>query len=678
MSYMVSEYIIRPALQQVRRFSRSSATTEPYITAVPSQRKSQERPSSRDDVISETEEDSYLRDEESTSPPASSRSSVTPNQDVERLDVPIYERISDPRLPPNDQSLLLRHGVRAAPGVGSADILGAQRTTTGETDLLDVSMASLSMPDSSVVASLTAPGAVELTPLADRNNTLPEDDGMGALRKRILGIQARNLPAPEQARLMHLLLIEGYAKSRSGTQSDRPLTPSSAVTWEQKQGQGLLDSFKFLHDFLGEAPPEKFVLTEEEVRPTFVLLRPGEEESEYRALGCEHYRRNVKSQCSTCGHWYTCRFCHDKVEDHAMIAKDTKNMLCMFCGTAQKTGETCVSCAESAAMYYCSICKLWNNDPDKSIYHCNDCGICRRGRGLGKDFFHCKTCNACLNMSIEKDHRCIEGLLHSDCPICGEYMFNSSRAFLHMKCGHVLHADCFEEHIKHGYKCPICSKSLVNMETQFRNLDIAIEHQPMPGKFQDTRAIVLCNDCSAKTTVKYHWLGLKCAVCASYNTSQLQILGVDADTLERAAATVPDSQLLDSPSTNIPDPLQPSQAPTAREIPRRRRHSSNLMQLSTESLDSGSQDIGSYVVQDRLARSVSPAAAGHQEEAEESEEETDMIGFWSRVPRSMTSNESHGEECDSDDDSTSSLDEDDDMDEDDDDDEEEIDIFGHR
>ena len=35
-------------------------------------------------------------------------------------------------------------------------------------------------------------------------------------------------------------------------------------------------------------------------------------------------------------------------------------------------------------------CKLWDDDPHKSIYHCNDCGICRIGKGLGKDFFHCK------------------------------------------------------------------------------------------------------------------------------------------------------------------------------------------------------------------------------------------------------------------------------------------------
>jgi hypothetical protein len=35
-------------------------------------------------------------------------------------------------------------------------------------------------------------------------------------------------------------------------------------------------------------------------------------------------------------------------------------------------------------------CRLWDDSPTKSIYHCADCGVCRVGKGLGKDFFHCK------------------------------------------------------------------------------------------------------------------------------------------------------------------------------------------------------------------------------------------------------------------------------------------------
>lgn len=79
------------------------------------------------------------------------------------------------------------------------------------------------------------------------------------------------------------------------------------------------------------------------------------------------------------------------------------------------------------------------------------------------------------------------------------------------------------------------------MDVQFRHLEREIECQPMPPQFRDTKVRVYCNDCSAKTTVKYHWLGLKCAVCVqlwriraihanvssscdSFNTAQIQIL----------------------------------------------------------------------------------------------------------------------------------------------------------
>src|SRR5271163_2533028 len=36
-------------------------------------------------------------------------------------------------------------------------------------------------------------------------------------------------------------------------------------------------------------------------------------------LGCQHYRRGAKLQCSTCNQWATCRHCHDETEDHKLI-----------------------------------------------------------------------------------------------------------------------------------------------------------------------------------------------------------------------------------------------------------------------------------------------------------------------------------------------------------------------
>ena len=247
-----------------------------------------------------------------------------------------------------------------------------------------------------------------------------------------------------------------------------------------------------------------------------------------------------------------------------------------------------------------------------------------------------------------------------------------------------MHRGCYEEHIKTAYKCPICSKSVVNMETQFRNLDIAIQMQPMPEKFQDTRAVVLCNDCSARTTTEYHWLGLKCAVCRSYNTSELQILGVDSaqGLTGGAATTTPQSSepQSENPSTSATQTLAP------RDIPRRRRHSSNLLDHGIDTSGANPRDLGSFVVQERLVRSVSPSHGAErtmrsgmqQSSADDSDDEAgDFIGFWSRVPQGIKPNEDEDGESESDGESLSSVDED--MEEDDDeDDEEEISLFGHR
>jgi tyrosyl-DNA phosphodiesterase 2 len=123
-------------------------------------------------------------------------------------------------------------------------------------------------------------------------------------------------------------------------------------------------------------------------------------------------------------------------------------------------------------------------------------------------------------------HKCIERSTDCDCPICNEYMFNSHKSVIVMQCGHSIHRLCFEEHMKTSYKCPLCNKSCINMEYQFRNFDIAILNQPMPAEYADARAVISCNDCSAKTQTVYHWLGLKCAVCRSYNTTQLQLLNM--------------------------------------------------------------------------------------------------------------------------------------------------------
>lgn len=240
-----------------------------------------------------------------------------------------------------------------------------------------------------------------------RGQAIPEDDGMGALRGRIHEINSRDISQSSKARFIHDALLEKYRASQGLGQAKVLEDPvARAQTWDPSTPPpaGTLDSLKFWQAQMEEIdPPGSFILSNSDKEPTFAPIRRSRSNGidtpvtgvttptdGIAPLGCKHYERNVKLQCSTCKHWHTCRFCHDAVEDHTLIRKETKNMLCMLCATPQRASEMCINCGEMSAQYYCNICKLWENRPNKPIYHCGDCGICRRGLGLGKDFFHCK------------------------------------------------------------------------------------------------------------------------------------------------------------------------------------------------------------------------------------------------------------------------------------------------
>lgn len=248
--------------------------------------------------------------------------------------------------------------------------------------------------------------------LIDLNNrTIPEDDGMSMMRQRILAIQRTDSSNEVKARLVHGLMTENHNASQQSLHagahspvslqsSDRPFTPgspTSAVSQQPSISPPTSSSS-------AEVDSNPFQLRPQDLQPTYYQWpeqspedhinesRSSDSDDSVKALGCAHYKRNIKLQCSACSRWYTCRFCHDAVEDHMLNRRETKHMLCMLCGCAQPAAEECALCSRRGAWYYCDVCKLWDDDPNpnKNIYHCDDCGICRIGQGLGKDFFHCK------------------------------------------------------------------------------------------------------------------------------------------------------------------------------------------------------------------------------------------------------------------------------------------------
>lgn len=433
MTSLVAEFLVNPVIRQARRFSLSVPNNEAHH---PDQ---QQPPSSvqrglqnqeiHDDATSETDKESFtLGDDDiegTHSTATSSRTSVQldpqgdPHGDPHggpHNDEACHQAEYDDHQPDLTSSTttsdnLPRNHDLNSPTLSSRAEPSTRQLSAGthEMDRELISPSHVSEDDNDVLQDAQSPFRSSFrNEGAQKPKEIPEDDGMTSLRRRILDIQSQDIPPPEKARLMHSLFLEGYSKPKPIAPIDQPPIPvsPSAVSSDnpaawQRLAQGPLETFRHWQNArLEGAVQEEFNLTESDIRPTFAPPAPtpdspedvqGEgDETEYRPFGCEHYRRNVKLQCSTCNRWYTCRFCHDHVEDHELIRKDTKNMLCMFCGTAQRAGEACISCGVSAARYYCDICKLWNDDPDKSVYHCNDCGICRIGRGLGKDFFHCK------------------------------------------------------------------------------------------------------------------------------------------------------------------------------------------------------------------------------------------------------------------------------------------------
>lgn len=168
--------------------------------------------------------------------------------------------------------------------------------------------------------------------LAPPNQQLSEDDGHRQLREKVIEIQQMKISERERAIRMHKLMTEKYLASQAGLQR-RSVSPSFS-----ESGFDATNPFR--------------------VGPDDAL--PSYHDEALGLLGCEHYRRGVKIQCSSCARWYPCRFCHDEIEDHVLVRKDTKNMLCMHCGKAQPAQQSCRYCGKWTARYYCDkVCPFY-------------------------------------------------------------------------------------------------------------------------------------------------------------------------------------------------------------------------------------------------------------------------------------------------------------------------------
>lgn len=263
-------------------------------------------------------------------------------------------------------------------------------------------------------------------------------------------------------------------------------------------------------------------------------------------------------------------------------------------------------------------------------------------------------------------------------------MFTSSASIVAMPCGHYLHKSCYTRYMETAYKCPICKKSAVNMELQWRKLEHAIESQPMPREFRDTRIVVQCNDCSAKSSVRYHWLGNQCGTCDSFNTNELQLLGPGSEAVQRNTADhqrqriepqPPPMQLQDelgqqqADNTQVETRQRPANTrtrtvPGALPVLGHRLSSSYFLSVQDSTSDTSvrtsfAQNIPFSPLEmfHRVSRSLSPirhyliADSGDDEAIDDGEDGEDDVDFWGRDGgRFLSGEEDDSEDEDEDDD----------------------------
>ena len=435
MSHYISSFLIEPVVRQARRFSHASneayiergeeadeATHHANSLATVATAAQEEEPAvmveMHNEDMSRTSSGNAAREESPTSLDHIDNGGSQLRQDEHSERIRIQDgnaNVISPSVPARIHAFQEGDDTSINPLFGAERFRSTPSSMSSSRSLIDAHMS----PADSTTQSPGLDGIGQRTQGNSEGSrlpgdrVLPADDGMRLMRQRIIAIQRTDSPTDVKARLVHDLMVEKHNSSQQSLNvshlarahspisiqsSDRPFTPSSPVSMDSlRQPVSPPTS-----SGLGNDAATSHHLNAEDLKPTYYEKpsatrkdgedgrRSSETEEESRALGCAHYKRNIKLQCSACNKWYTCRFCHDAVEDHMLNRKETKNMLCMFCGCAQTAAGECALCNERGAWYYCDVCKLWDDDPHKSIYHCNDCGICRVGQGLGTDFFHCK------------------------------------------------------------------------------------------------------------------------------------------------------------------------------------------------------------------------------------------------------------------------------------------------
>lgn len=121
----------------------------------------------------------------------------------------------------------------------------------------------------------------------------------------------------------------------------------------------------------------------------------------------------------------------------------------------------------------------------------------------------------------------------SNCPVCQEDLFSSRDASHELPCGHAIHWHCFKELASHDSRCPMCKKTAETHERMlptWNAMAMGIALQPLPPELAKV-VTIKCNDCEiVQVNRSWHFLGVRCSLCESFNTvvERITMIGHEA------------------------------------------------------------------------------------------------------------------------------------------------------
>lgn len=286
---------------------------------------------------------------------------------------------------------------------------------------------------------------------------------------------------------------------------------------------------------------------------------------------CEHGSIKChKLYFECCDVYDPCIICHRQKRTCKERISRCTQLTCSECETEQNysiDSSKCIKCGITFANNFCYICCYWTNG---DLYHCDKCKCLQFKK---EEVFHCNECDTCIKIMPGKMHTTHIKFQKEKCVCCNDSLVNHKK-IIKLSCKHYLHSDCFNElNRTQSYKCPMCRKSMWDMNCKWNSIRTNIRFTPLSdrmipiyshdvvnspygkfivlekkqigpnvfwkGEFENwnmsygkrvigfinenqlkkiTTKNIYCNDCNKKCLTPFHYYGLECKNCGSFNT----------------------------------------------------------------------------------------------------------------------------------------------------------------